>query len=402
MRTAATHKVMAALTVGGQQARFVGGCVRDSLLGRPISDIDIATPMTPDEVSAVAVAAGLKAVPTGVDHGTVTVVADGQPFEVTTLRRDLETDGRHAVVAFTDDWEQDAARRDFTLNALFADTDGRLFDYFGGVADARAGRIRFVGDPVRRIEEDVLRLLRYFRFYAQLGTSPADPAALEACRAMAGRIDSLSGERVRVEVLKLLAAKEPIPAWRLMIETGVSQSTIAESGDVGRLTGLLAVEEQADPVLRLVALLAGGTEAIARLADRLRMSRAERDRLAALADRGDAVTPEISPPALRRMIYERGSVIVRDLVLLAWAKDPGDDRYRDLLGLAGDWKPPRFPLKGRDALSLGVAAGPAVGDLLKAIEDDWIAGDFQADRQALLAELKQRADIEVSYTKGDK
>lgn len=390
MRAPALRKVMAALNAGGRPARFVGGCVRDTLMGRPIADIDIATPMPPDAVTEAATARGLKVVPTGIDFGTVTVVADRQPFEVTTLRRDVRTDGRHAVVAYTDDWKQDAARRDFTINALSATEDGRLYDYFGGVADANAGRVRFVGDPVRRIEEDVLRLLRFFRFYAQLGTPPPDRAALAACRDMAGRIGSLSGERVRAEVLKLLAADDPVPAWRLMVETGVSEQTIGEEGDTGRLAGLVSVEPQADPLRRLASVLTKGGEAAAALADRLRMSRAERDRLTALADRGAAVAPEIDPPGLRRTVYRLGSATARDSILLAWASDPKDDRYRDLYGLAESWEPPVFPLKGRDALALGMTAGPAVGDLLEAIEEDWIAGDFQANRRSLLQELKRR------------
>ena len=391
MRAPATRKVMAALTAGGGSARFVGGCVRDSLLGRPIADVDIATPMRPDAVMDAVTAARLKAIPTGIDHGTVTVVADGQPFEVTTLRRDVETDGRHAVVAFTDDWKEDAARRDFTLNALFAVDDGRIFDYFGGAEDARAGRIRFVGDPVHRIEEDVLRLLRFFRFYAQFGTPPPDPSALAACRAMAERIASLSGERVRVEVLKLLAAPDPIPAWRLMIETGVSRHTIGEPGDVDRLAGLVSVETQADPLRRLAALLASGIESAVALADRLRMSRAERERLAALADRGSAVVPDLEPTQLRRMTYRLGNAVARDRTLLAWAEDPGDDRFRALVRLVEAWQPPTFPLKGRDALDVGMKAGPALGELLESIEEEWIAGDFRAGRDALLAELKRRA-----------
>ncbi len=390
VRAPATRKVLAALTEGGQPARFVGGCVRDTLMGRPIADIDIATPMLPDAVIDAVSASGLKAIPTGLDHGTVTVVADGRPFEVTTLRRDVETDGRHAVVAFTEDWEEDAARRDFTVNALSADQSGRVYDYFGGVEDARAGRVRFVGDPVRRIEEDVLRLLRFFRFYAQLGTPPPDAAALEACRGMAGRIDTLSGERVRVEVLKLLATPNPLPAWRLMIDTGVSANTIGEPGDVDRLAGLVSVEADADPVRRLAALLTVGPDGAARLAERLKTSRAERERLVALSGRGDRIDPAMAPQALREVVYRLGSALARDEILLARAAAPGDDRLKALASQADGWTPPEFPLKGRDALSLGMASGPGVGDLLQAIEEDWIAGDFKADRAALLEELKRR------------
>ena len=391
VRAAATRKVISALTGGGQPARFVGGCVRDTLMGRPIADVDIATPLPPDDVIKATTAAGLKAIPTGIDHGTVTVVADGRPFEVTTLRRDVETDGRHAVVAFTEDWRQDAARRDFTINALSADADGRVYDYFGGIEDARAGRIRFVGDPVRRIEEDVLRLLRFFRFYAQFGAPPPDPDGLEACRKLAGQIHTLSGERVRVEVFKLLEAPDPLPSWRLMIDTGVAARTIGEDGDIERLAGLVSVTRDGDPVRRLAALLTGGVDGALRLADRLKTSRAERDRLVALADRGSAIAPDMAPPDLRRRIYRCGGAIVRDEVLLAWARDPDDGRHGDLMLQAEGWKAPRFPLKGRDALALGMAAGPAVGDLLEAIEEEWIAGDFKEDRTALLKRLERGA-----------
>ena len=390
MGTAATRKVLDALKEGGRPARFVGGCVRDTLMGRPIADIDIATPMRPDAVIDAVSAAGLKAIPTGLDHGTVTVVADGQPFEVTTLRRDVETDGRRAVVAFTEDWQEDAARRDFTINALSADEDGRVYDYFGGIEDARTGRVRFVGDPIRRIEEDVLRLLRFFRFYAQLGTPPPDPAALEACRSMAGRIDTLSGERVRVEILKLLAAPDPLPAWRLMVDTEVSANTIGEPGDVDRLAGLVAIETDSDPIRRLAALLTGGSDGAARLADRLKTSRAERDRLIALADRGGRVDPAMPSRAAREMAYRLGSPVARDEILLAWAAAPRDGRFKDLASQVEGWTPPDFPLKGRDALALGMASGPEVGDLLQAIEEDWIAGDFEAGRKALLEILERR------------
>lgn len=388
-RAPATRKVVRALTSGGEPARFVGGCVRDTLMGRTIADIDIATPMHPDAVIEAVSTAGLKAIPTGIDHGTVTVVADGQPFEVTTLRRDVQTDGRHAVVAFTEDWKQDAARRDFTINALSADEDGQVYDYFGGLEDARAGRVRFVGEPVCRIKEDVLRLLRFFRFYAQLGAPPPDPAALDACRAMAGQIDTLSGERVRVEILKLLAAPDPLPAWRLMVETGVSANTIGEPGDVDRLAGLMSVESQADPIRRLAALLTGGSDGAVRLAGRLKTSRAERDRLVALADRGDGIDPAMPPRALRERIYRLGTAIVHDEILLALAGSPEDAGLKSLASQARGWTPPRFPLKGRDALALGMASGPEVGDLLRAIEEDWIASDFSADRKALLEILKR-------------
>ena len=391
MANPATRAVIAAITKGGAPARFVGGCVRDTLLGRPIGDIDIATPLPPDAVTAALQAAGLKAVPTGVDHGTITAVANGKPFEITTLRIDVETDGRHAVVDFTADWRQDAARRDFTFNALSADRHGRVYDYFDGIADARAGRIRFVGDPAQRLDEDALRLLRFFRFYAQFGQPPPDSAALAACAAFAPRLAILSGERVRAELLRLLAAADPVPAWRLMADARVARHAIGVAGAVDRLAALVALEDTADPVRRLAALLATAPDGAAAVAERLRLSNADRDRLLALTDPAHAVTPAMDPPALRRLLHRLGAANGRDGVLLARAGDPGDDRFAALADVAQAWRPVRFPLKGRDAVALGVPAGPAVGALLREVEAVWIAADFQPDRRACLAELRRLA-----------
>ena len=263
MTAPATRAVIAALQAAGgpDAARFVGGCVRDALLERdgPDMDIDVATPLTPDAVVLALTGAGLKAVPTGIAHGTITAVAHGRPVEITTLRRDVVTDGRHAVVAFTDDWAEDAARRDFRLNALYADPDGRLHDPTGcGVDDARAGRVVFVGDPRTRIREDYLRILRFFRFFAHYGRGPADEAAVAACGASTSGLSSLSAERVSKELLKLLAAPDPRPAVRLMVTTGVLATLLPEAGSPVRFEGLVALgADGADPVLRLAALLEG-------------------------------------------------------------------------------------------------------------------------------------------------
>ncbi|HWA45288.1 MAG TPA: CCA tRNA nucleotidyltransferase, partial [Hypericibacter adhaerens] len=280
MIDARTQAVIAALRADGAELRFVGGCVRDAVLGRAIKDIDLATPDPPETVIALLKRAGLKAVPTGIEHGTVTAVVEKQPFEVTTLRRDVETDGRHAKVEFTDDWRADAARRDLTFNAMSLSPDGTLHDYFGGFDDLQAGRVRFVGDAATRIEEDVLRLLRFFRFYAHYGKPPPDAVALEACRRMAPRLPDLSGERIQAETLKLLAASDPAPVVALTQNDGVLEHWLPEARSVARLAALVRIENglgrEPDPLLRLAALIEGGPEIARGLAWRLRLSNADR------------------------------------------------------------------------------------------------------------------------------
>ncbi|HET8728598.1 MAG TPA: CCA tRNA nucleotidyltransferase [Alphaproteobacteria bacterium] len=379
--------MIAALDAAAGQPRFVGGCVRDALLDRPVRDIDIATPLRPDEVMAALRRAGLKSVPTGIAHGTVTAVAHGRPFEVTTLRVDVETDGRHALVSFTDDWQADAARRDFTMNALSADPDGTVHDYFGGVADAWEGRVRFVGDPVQRIEEDVLRLLRLFRFHAHYGSAPLDPEALAAVQAYAPRLAGLSGERIRAELLKLLAAADPVPTWRLMIAHGVAVEVLGEPGDVDRLAALVPLEPAPDPVRRLAALVRHCNPDA--LADRLRLSNADRNRLAFLA-RPPAIAPDLNPADLRRAIYRYGGGGVTDALLLAAAGDPSEGRYRPLIEAARTTVLPAFPVRGRDLLDLGLSPGQHVGRILKELERWWIESDFAADRAACLDEARKR------------
>src|ERR1700761_8412569 len=292
----ATRTLIAALDAAGIDFRFVGGAVRDGLLGRKVSDIDVATPAMPEDVVRAVEAAGLKAIPTGIAHGTVTAIVARQPFEVTTLRRDVETDGRHAVVAFTDDWRADAARRDFTMNALYADRDGTITDFFGGEDDARAGRVRFIGDPARRIEEDALRILRFFRFHAWYGRGALDPAGLTASTQLAGMIGRLSGERVRVELLKTLAAPDPAPSWSAMIEAGVMAHTVPAALRVDRLSAMTALERDlrlpADPLRRLAALTGvPSAELLATLKDRLKLSNRDEAHLRSLRGCADRVAP---------------------------------------------------------------------------------------------------------------
>ncbi|MFO1055747.1 MAG: CCA tRNA nucleotidyltransferase [Dongiaceae bacterium] len=409
MTAPGTLAVLAALAAGGSPARFVGGCVRDALLGRPVNDVDIATPEPPERVMALLRAAGLKALPTGIEHGTVTALAHGHHYEVTTLRRDVTTDGRRAVVAFTDDWAADAARRDFTINALFCDPDGTLHDHVGGIADLAERRIRFVGDPGQRIREDVLRLLRFFRFYAHLGRPPPDAAALAAARALAPLLPRLSGERVRAELLRLLQAADPAPVLRLMREAGVLAWLVPQPPDIDRLAALVMLEAAVPPPLvpaadalrRLAALVAGGAEVALGLAARLRLSTAERDRLAGMVE-GPAVTPDLDRRAARRLLYRLGAAPFRDLALLAWAgaaargeaggdAGAGAEPWLALLALAAGWTRPALPVRGADAAALGIAPGPAIGRLLAAVESWWIEGDFTADRTACLARLSALA-----------
>lgn len=392
MRAPETMAVMKVLHDGGAAARFVGGCVRDALLGRPIGDIDIATDATPERVMALMHAAGYAVVPTGVAHGTVTAVIGGKSFEITTLRHDVETDGRHATVAFTDDWEADAARRDLTMNALSLETDGVLHDPFGGRVDLEVGRVRFVGDPVQRIAEDVLRLLRFFRFQAHYGRIPPDDAALAACRTMAPMLDSLSAERVRAELMKLLGAPDPAPTLALMRDLGVLAHFLPEASNIDRLARLVRIEAAvapADPLRRLAALLRADATGMKAVADRLRLSNAERAYLA-MTLRLDLAPPRDSA-VHRRYIYRSGVSVFRERVLLGWADapDPVDAGWRDLFAAADDWQPVVFPLTGEDVLARHVPPGPDVGALLAAVEAWWIAGDFRADRMACLGQLDQ-------------
>lgn len=395
MTEPATARVVAALLVAGGTPRFVGGCVRDTLLGRPITDIDIATPLPPTAVVAALETADIRAIPTGLDHGTVTALVtagDGsrtaaQRVEITTLRVDVETDGRHAVVAFTDDWRADAARRDFTMNALSADPDGTLHDYFGGVADALAGRVRFVGDPSHRLQEDVLRLLRFFRFSAHYGRGVPDEAVLLACRSHAPGLGRLSGPRIRLELFKLLSAPDPSPVWRLMIDTAVAPVLLGWSGSIDRLAAMARSEPNPDPLRRLAALLDGWVEHAKALAERLRLSNEEKTRLTTLVDNSDLVTPEFTAHDVHRLAYTFGSSRAVDLILLAWAAAPEERRFELLLSEAAGWCPPCFPLKGRDALAAGVPAGRQLGTLLSRVENWWIESGFSADRNECLEQL---------------
>ncbi len=395
-----TRAVIAALTAEGDAVRFVGGCLRDALAGRPVKDIDLATPLPPERVVALLEAAGLKAVPTGIAHGTITALSGGRPFEITTLRRDVETDGRRAKVAFTDDWQADAARRDFTINALSCDPDGRLHDPFGGRDDLAAGRVRFVGEARQRIEEDHLRLLRFFRFQAHYGQGPLDPKGLEAATAAAPLLAKLSAERIRAELLKLLEAPDPTEVVAVMIERRILAAVLPEIAGTAVLAALLPLEPAPDALCRLAALLPPDPTLAKDLTERLRLSNAVAARLGLLLD---APTDEAwrAAPSLRRRLYRLGKGAVADQLRLDEARRRAGDQASDRRNFEAAcevieaWQPTAFPLKGRDVLALGFADGPGVGRMLSLVEAWWIAEDFAPSRKDCLAKLKDLVAAEA-------
>ena len=361
-------RLLKALGADEGLTRYVGGAVRDELLRLPVSDIDLATRIRPDEVVARLEAAGIKAVPTGIAHGTVTAVSDGQPVEVTSLRRDVSTDGRRATVAFTDDWKEDAARRDFTLNALSADpATGAIFDYFGGLDDLRARRVRFIGDPIERIAEDHLRILRFFRFHARFGSGEPDAQALAACTARANDLMALSRERIADELLKLLGLPDPAPTVAVMLERAILRPVLPEiePDSLARLARLIAAEREskiaADALRRLAALLPPDALLAEKIAVRLKLSNKARKRLATAAV-GDL---DRNPQALAYRIGIEGAI---DRLLLAG----------DVAGAAGliEWKVPRLPIGGGVLIARGVTEGPAVARTLRQIEDQWVQAGF--------------------------
>ena len=368
------EKALAAVLAALPRARVVGGAVRDHLLGLPVGEVDLATPEPPEEVARELAAAGLKSAPTGIAHGTLTAIAMGRGFEVTTLRRDVETDGRHATVAFGADWEADARRRDFTINAMSMDRDGNVFDFHGGREDLAAGRIRFVGDPASRIAEDYLRVLRFFRFHARFGRVAPDAATLAAIRDGVPGLARLAPERVWREIRGLLASPSPAAALEMMRATGVLAAVLPEA--VGK------APEKGDALVRLAGLIggAGAAEAARKVAARLRLSGAERDRLAALVA-GPA------PAAARRVLRAAIATLGRDVVLGRLVLADADAAT---MAMAGSEQVAPFPLHGRDLEALGIAGGRAMGELLREIETWWLAGGAEADRESCLAEARRR------------
>lgn len=368
--------VMAALEAegGADCARFVGGCVRNALLGAPVDDVDIATQLVPERTVAALKAAGIRVVPTGIEHGTVTAVFNGQPFEITTLRHDVETDGRHAVVSFTTDWAEDAARRDFRLNALYASADGTLHDPTGtGIDDALNGRIVFVGEPHERIREDYLRILRFYRFQAWYGKGMPDQAGSDACAALAEGVKTLSAERVSKELLKLLAARDPKASVVAMDQAGVLKAIIPQSSTA---TFAMMADATPDAVLRLSSLLPSDASTVSEIAKGLRLSNAQRDRLIAAVSPFDASMDDHSA---RIMIWQDGAEAFADRTYRAQSAGADPIRMQALRQLAAGWKAPALPVGGRDLANMGHKAGPQTGLILKAFTASWLADDFPSE-----------------------
>ncbi|MBV9063522.1 MAG: CCA tRNA nucleotidyltransferase [Alphaproteobacteria bacterium] len=340
-------------------------------------------------------AAGIGAVPTGIEHGTVTAIANGKTFEITTLRRDVSTDGRRATVDFGTEWKEDAARRDFTMNALYATLEGEVFDYFGGLADLQAGRVRFVGDPATRICEDYLRILRLFRFHAWYGRGEIDAAALQAAAAQKSGLAILSGERIQKEMLKVLEAENPSPVLRIMAAAGILVEIMAGDPNLRRLENLVQIDREnffdPDSLLRLAAMLSEDREVTATFSDRLKLSNAARERLRDLASPEQKIVSYLSIREVRKLLYRLGTQRFKDCARLRWAEDPKHSnavQWRALLAMADAWQRPVFPITGGDVMAAGVAQGPLVGRILAEVEEWWIDSDFTEDEFSLAERLK--------------
>ncbi len=383
-------RLLAALDGNGEEARVVGGAVRNALLGVPVGEVDTATTAIPQEVMRRVQAAGFKAVPTGIEHGTVTAVADGRGFEITTLRKDIETFGRHAKVAFGRDWRSDAERRDFTINAFSMTPDGQVFDYVGGLPDIEKRRVRFIGDPGTRIAEDYLRILRFFRFHAAYGEGPPDSDGLHACILARAGLEQLSRERVRMEMLKLLTAVHAVPVLAVMADAGLlgrvlgGVPLLASFSSMSKLEGELKLPP--DAARRLGALGAYVGEDAERLRDRLRLANAEYERIAAMVERWWRISALTNEHEARMLLYRLHTQAFTDRVLLAWSRAPEsahDPRWQMLASLPERWTPPIFPLNAADFIKRGLAKGPALGAALRGAEEAWAAADFPTDPAAL-------------------
>ena len=372
-------------------ARFVGGCVRNALLKEPVADVDIATQLTPEEVERACRRAGMSVHPTGIEHGTLTVVAAHVAYEVTTLRRDVETDGRRAVVSFTRDWGEDAQRRDFRMNALYADREGNVFDPTGGgVDDISRRRIVFVGEAEIRIREDFLRILRFFRFHAWYGSGDPDPAGLDCCGRLRAGLTMISAERIWMETRKLFAAPRPLAALEAMHQAGVLDQLFPDARGLSLISRLLEVEGAAkarvDPLLRFLALFWKDPTAVRHAAGRLKMSNEERDRLCFAAQDETPLRDDMTPAEVRAAVYRAGQQVIVDRAMLEWARG-GGLLWPDLIHLARTWVRPALPVSGRDLLAAGGVSGPEMGAALRRLEAVWIESDFALGREDLLARL---------------
>lgn len=389
-----TVAVMDALMATGVEARFVGGCVRNALVNRPVIDIDIATPLRPEQVIEHLQAANIRHIPTGLQHGTVTAVVDGKAFEITTLRVDVTPFGRHAQVEFTDDWEKDASRRDFTINAMSANMEGDVYDPFTGIEDLRTGRVIFVGYPETRIQEDILRILRFFRFFAHFGQGRPDAAALVACAKLANRLPRLSAERIRTEVFKILESDRCAITWNIMLRAGIVTHFLPEATALKPLERLLELEadHHSHPFVlrRLAALLDVTPAGLVALTRSLRLSNEQAGVLMKLVNPGMNVATDMPEHDVRKLVYAHGNDMARSLLLLCAARQFDNGNLDALYNVATSFRPPRFPLIGDDVLKLGWPAGPHIGRILKDMESWWIGEDFAPGRTEALKLLAQR------------
>jgi tRNA nucleotidyltransferase/poly(A) polymerase len=395
LRSGPAARVLELLNGDGVEARVVGGAVRNALLGIRTGDIDIATTALPDEVIRRAKVAGVKSVPTGIEHGTVTLVVNAQPFEVTTLREDVETFGRKAKVVFGRDWMRDAERRDFTINGLSVDADGVVHDYVGGLEDIAAKRVRFIGDPDRRIAEDYLRILRFFRIHAAYGAGEPDRAGYLACIGARAGLASLSAERVRMEMLKLMVAGGAVGAVEAMVDGGLLQEILGGVAYIGPFDAMISVERvlglEPNAIRRLGALAVAVTEDAKRLAGRLRLTNSEAKMLDSMGHRWWRLAG-MDEARARRRLYRLGAERYRDRMMLAWARagvdanaTPGQDSWQELATLPERWSAPKFPLKAADFVMRGIAEGPALGHVIALAEDAWLAAGFPVDEPSLTA-----------------
>ncbi|MDV7338421.1 CCA tRNA nucleotidyltransferase [Terasakiella sp. A23] len=386
----ASQRVMHALRQGGAEPRFVGGCVRDSLCGRTVHDIDIATTSLPEITLSLLEGQGIKAIPTGIEHGTITAVCEGRTFEITTLRSDVSTDGRRATVAFSDDWLEDAKRRDFTFNAMSVDINGDIYDPFDGVKDLRLGIVRFVGDAESRIREDYLRLLRFFRFTAFYGKGSPGRATLQVCSDLADGLDGLSGERISQEMLRLLAAPNPAKWVRLMVRGGILSHLISDAEDSHALEMMCAFEDKPDALRRLAILLPETPGAVEEVVKRWHLSNKQKDRLMAARANKENLIPTQPLEELRAFLYRYGAICARDQLFIYWAEKqfsgigPAEQAVLSTID-AWEENPVKFPIKGQDLIEQGAVAGPELGQQLKQIENWWCEGGCQADKDACLS-----------------
>jgi tRNA nucleotidyltransferase/poly(A) polymerase len=390
LKDRALRRVFDTLAAAGGETRVAGGAVRNALMGEPVFEIDIATTLTPEEVMKAGEKARLGVHPTGIDHGTVSLVVGGKVFEVTTLRVDVETFGRKARVAFTDDWAADALRRDFTMNALYCSRDGEIYDPTKGYADILRKRVKFVGQPSERIREDALRILRFFRFHARYGAGAPDRDGLTACVRLKAKLKGLSGERIRQELFKLLEARRAADTIKLMASRNVLKVLFQPANDLKPFARMVKIDEtlglKPDALLRLAVTAKDARS----LRERLRLTNAESRRLEAIATHREPI-PRLRERERRVVLYHLGKEAWRDTVRIAWAKSKNpvtSEKWKDLLAFADLWPIPRFPLSGKDLLARGLKSGPALGRELNRLEDWWIASDFAPDRESLLRKLE--------------